>query len=362
MRIAFVVNNYPPHAGGVEFHVRDLATELAEQGHDVTVFTLAEVAGDVQEGHIRVVRCKEHLRIGDVLAFPSPRTVRLIREVATSFDVVSVHTRFFPMTWVGVAVARAARVPVILTEHGSDHVASDSLVIRLAARLVDLTLGRWSLRRANVVLGVSPKVQAFARRISGVEARLFCNALSGFDPALRSKARRPWHVVFVGRVVRGKGWADFLDSVELLRDAGRPVTAELIGDGPDLDDARRAVASKGLTGIVTVRGRVEPSAVLEALAGSTLINPSVLAEGFQMTVLEAVAVGGAAASYPGVPSAEMLSGQGAPIEVVERTPAALADAVVRLADAAAWPVESVHTWLWPARAREYIDVMAGLHA
>ncbi|MDO5496001.1 MAG: glycosyltransferase family 4 protein, partial [bacterium] len=157
MRIAFVVNNYPPRSGGVEFHVAALARHLTGRGHEVTVVTLAERPSVTTEDGIHVIRLRERLRIGDVLGFPPPGTARRLRQMfrARGIELVSVHTRFFPLTWLGVDAARATGIPVILTEHGSDHVSSDSRLISSAARGVDQTLGRRALKRADQVLAVS---------------------------------------------------------------------------------------------------------------------------------------------------------------------------------------------------------------
>src|SRR5690606_18310914 len=172
--------NYPPRTGGVEQHVRALASELTARGNDVAVVTLGTPTGWRQDGKIEVLTLPERFRISDILGFPflgtRRRLTRMLRE--RSVDVVSVHTRFFPMSAVGWRAARAAGIPVIHTEHGSDHVKSDSRVITAASRAVDFTIGRAVLRGADRVLGVSEDVVAFVRRLAGVDADVFYNAIT----------------------------------------------------------------------------------------------------------------------------------------------------------------------------------------
>lgn len=352
MRIVFAVNNYPPRVGGLEAHVSNLATHLAGQGHEVVVHALTQEssASVSSEAGVEVHRWPEMFSIGGVLGLPTPRAaVGLWRAlVGSGADLLSTHTRFFPLTWLGVAAGRRAKVPVLHTEHGSDHIASPSPVIRWGARMVDLTLGRLALRRATAVVGVSDEVVAFVRRLSGVEASVFANAIVAPDADLRRDPRA--HLVFVGRIVAGKGWEDFLDVVAGLGD----VTAEVLGDGADLPALRERAASMGLGERLVIRGRVPMTEVYAALAGAVLVNPTRLSEGFQTTLLEALAVGGRVVTYP-VPGAALLADSGAPIRVVPRSSDALLDGVraALASDGVPWTAEQLQRWTWPSRSREY---------
>lgn len=360
MRIAFVVNNYPPRVGGVENHVAALARQLVAQGHDVVVHTLSQAPGPVSIEHgVRVRRWHEWFQVGGLLGFPTPGAAcgiaRALR--AERPDLISVHTRFFPLTWLGAALGRVRGVPVLHTEHGSDHVASPSPMIRWGSRVVDLTLGRWSLRAAARVVGVSDEVVAFVKRLSGVDADVFHNAIEppvDTDPAAGTRR----HLVFVGRIVPGKGWEDFLDVVAALP---ADVTAEVVGDGPDFEELTDRVRSLGLDARVTVRGRVPLVQVFEALRGAVLVNPTRLSEGFQTTLIEALAVGARVVTYP-VPGAGRLTVEDAPIVTTAREVPALVAAVAASLDhpAAPWPAAAVEGWTWPARAGEYAALAASV--
>ncbi|HHU40084.1 MAG TPA: glycosyltransferase family 4 protein [Propionibacterium sp.] len=365
MRIVFVVNNYPPRVGGLENHVSSLARHLAAAGHEVVVHTMSDAGTrrtTATEQGVEVHRWPEAFQIGGLLGFPTLGAARgLWRAITRSgADLVSTHTRFFPLTWLAVAAARAARLPVVHTEHGSGHVASPSPVIKVGSRVVDETFGRLSLRGADAVLGVSEEVVAFVRALSGVGGHVFYNAIeapevAGTPPHLRR------HLVFVGRIVPGKGWEDFLKVVASVDD---DVTAEVLGDGQDLSELRRHAAALGLGGRLAIRGRVPMAEVFTALAGAILVNPTRLSEGFQTTLLEALAVGARVVTYP-VPGTSLLAAQGAPITVVDRsTNALLAGVRSRLADApeAVWGAEEIAAWTWSARSREYVELVSGVRS
>lgn len=359
MRIAIITNTYPPRLGGLEAHVENLAQGLADLGHDVWVLTIGRTRGRRLDGAVRVLTGRSHLPIADVITVPSLGTTREISRFLASqrIDVVSTHTRFFPMSLVGQRAAHHAGIPVIHTEHGSGFVSNPNPVIAAGARAVDLVMGRAVLRGADQVLAISEAAAAFVERLSGVEATVFYNAIPPVAPR-PAATDRPEHLVFVGRVVAGKGWEQFLTTIASLRAEGLAVDGELLGAGAQLDDARAMCHDLGLDDSVRIPGRVPPAEVRDSLAGATLINPTVLSEGFQTTLLEAISEGARVVTYE-VPGARLLASQGAPVIVcAERSGAALVDATRSMLASpppAAAP-EVLQAWTWPVRAREYAAI------
>lgn len=364
MKIAFVVNNYPPRVGGVELHVQALARELATQGHQPLVVTLGDRPGPSVDEGVEVITLPERLRVANVLGFPPLGTRRRLRRLLRerNVEIVSVHTRFFPMSFIGVRAARAAAIPAIHTEHGSDHVVSNSTLVALASRLVDLTLGRWVLRNADKVLGVSESAVSFVKRLSGVDADVLYNAIEAPEFQPTHWPNQAQKLVFVGRLVPGKGWETYLECVSNLHRQQFDVHGDVLGDGPDHDKMRERVRELGLEGVVTLHGRVTQTEVRRALRGATLLNPTVLAEGFQTTLLEAIAEGGRVITYP-VPGASLLREQGAPVVVTNaKTPEAFSRELTTHF-AAAWQqadAQVIEGWTWPVRARAYAEMCAAL--
>ncbi|QQM66991.1 glycosyltransferase family 4 protein [Actinomyces weissii] len=356
MRIAFIVNHYPPHVGGVETHVAHLAAQLTALGHQVWVLNLAEVPERRQDGQVTVLTGRASAQVAEIITFPRLGATTVVARFlrAHRIEVVSTHTRFFPMSLLGVRAARRAGVPVIHTEHGSGFVSSTSSLVALGSRTVDLTVGRYVLRHADRVLAVSEESAAFASRLCGVRAEVFHNAITPPVPD-SDRPDRTNHLVFVGRVVPGKGWETFLHVVATLRADGHDVDGELLGGGPQLEQAHRLCADLGLANVVDVRGRVGEAEVRASLAGATLVNPTVLSEGFQTTLLEALAEGGRVVTYP-VPGAEVLREQGAPVEVCpQRDQNSLVDALraALTTPGRAWGPAAIAPWTWPERARQY---------
>lgn len=361
--VLFIVNNYPPHLGGVEMHVSSLANALVELGHRVTVATTASSnLGMTDERGVSVLRIAGRFGVGEVLSFPPPGTAKALRNYATEEGVtaISTHTRFFPMSTVGAGTAKAAGIPHVHTEHGSDFVRGVSAPVALASRLVDESLGKRVLRRADTVLAVSDGVEAFVTRLAGVTAIPFPNAIHTEPWAagrLEPRETSTRRLVYLGRLVPGKGWEAFLSSIRILTDRGADVTGELIGDGPDRHAAAELVARLGLANLVSVRGRLDGEDLVRALSGATLVNATTLSEGFQTSLLETIAAGGDVVTYP-VPGARVLVERGAPVVVTNaRTAESLADAIQAQPPGRSLPVAQLQEWDWRTRSREFVDVL-----
>ena len=357
----FAVNNYPPHSGGVEQHVAQLAAQLVADGHRVTVVTLSDQQTDSIEAGVRVIRERRHGNIGDVLSFPRPGAAHWLAKLIQRehVDIVSVHTRFFPMTWAGVRAARSAGVPCVLTEHGSAHVRGVSATVAAASRIVDWTFGRRALRQATLRLAVSADAARFVEQLSGRTARVFPNAIDVSFWRLGSE-QPTQRFVFVGRLVPGKGWLEAVEAFELAAAGAPGFELHLIGDGPGAGVLRDRVRRSPVSARIVVHGRMAHDEIRQLLARQWLVNPTSLAEGFQTTLLEAAVAGAGIISYP-APGLVDISASGASVRVAssvdELTALLVAASKIKpnkLRD------RDAEQWGWPVRARQYAELAEGI--
>jgi glycosyltransferase involved in cell wall biosynthesis len=167
--------------------------------------------------------------------------------------------------------------------------------------------------------------------------------------------------VFVGRLVSGKGWEAVLDATAILyADAEVPAfSVDILGDGPDRARLLARIKETGLDSVVTSRGHLEGPELLEAMRGCVLVNPTTLSEGFQTSLIEALACHCQIVTFD-VPGARMLSEDGAPVFIVNEATAESLAAVMRSAILAPRPLyraELMHKWGWESRAFEYAQIV-----
>lgn len=309
MRIAHVTDFYLPRLGGVEMHVRDLATRQLAAGHDVEIITSSprgvserggpeagtgedrpgggERAGDGLEQLLRVHRLTE------AAAFPSalnPIALRTGRQVLRrgEYDVVHVHAGpATPLAY--AAVALSAEIPTVVTMH--------SLISYMepAFKLLDTTT-RWSGLPA-VWTAVSDVAAAPLRRL--VEPAPVYVLPNGIDAATwRVEPQpRPEGEVLVVAVMRLAARKRPLHLLRMLRRAHERLAprtrlrAVIVGEGPKRPTMERYAERHGMTGWVELPGRLPRSEIRSLFSRADLFVAPATLESFGIAALEARCAG-----------------------------------------------------------------------
>lgn len=131
---------YVPHMGGVERYTYNLARELTQMGHRVTVVTSNT---EHTEGYSR---SEEGIEVYALPCFPLmngrlpiPKKNRAYRVLfqklsAVKYDAVVINTRFYFHSLIGARFAARQGLPSIVIEHGSAH-------LTMGAKPLDLLCG-----------------------------------------------------------------------------------------------------------------------------------------------------------------------------------------------------------------------------
>jgi glycosyltransferase involved in cell wall biosynthesis len=277
-RILVVTNLYPTRshpAFGTFVGARVGA--LRRAGATVEVAAITDPAA-----HRRVAR--KYLRL-TLLAGRAALSARLRRR---PFDVVETHIAF-PTGLVAWPVATLGGARLSLFCHGSDVIVLPWLSGRRAA------LARRLFGRADLVFANSRYTAEVAERRLGPLRRPVSVVSPGIDlrgepPAVALPARDPDHVLFVGRLVPGKGADVLLEAFGSLGGRRQGARLTIVGDGPER--ARLEARARALGAAVDFRGSLAPAVVadLERRAGVVAI-PSTSPEGLSLVALEAMARG-----------------------------------------------------------------------
>lgn len=294
MRVTMVNKYYPPHLGGIEYHVRDLATGLVERGVNVR----AIVANEGSEALTETVDGVEVTRLARSFAYAStPVALRMsgaIRAESRGADAPDLFHLHFPYPWGEVAWLRAkVAQPTVLTYH-SDIVRQKRLLA-----LYEPVLRR-VLDRVDLIIASSPDMVEHSPYLARVASK--CRVVPfgihvdrfGATPERLAAARsfRVGHekpiVLFVGRLIYYKG-ADVL----MRAMAGVDADLVMIGRGPLRPELEALASSAGIGDRVTfIDSATDDELAAWYHAADVFCLPSVArSEAFGLVQLEAHAAG-----------------------------------------------------------------------
>ena len=288
-RVAVVTEWYPrPEHPFLGTFVADHARALASR-HDVAVVVVsrARVTGvrpweveDAEELGIRTLRVRHRGRF----AFRVAATLAALRRIDPAPDVL--HAHVFGPGLVALAAARRRRIPVVVSEH-------ESRVARGRLSRAERAVARLVYRRADAICPVSedlggPIVElAPAARLrplpNPVDTALFRPSAPPEGPPLRA--------LLVAGLVPVKAVRDVLQALALLRDRGRDVVLEIVGDGPEREALEERAWELGLADHVGFRGALEREAVAAAMQAAHVVCLASRWENLPVAAIEALASG-----------------------------------------------------------------------
>jgi len=294
MRIAHVTDYYLPRLGGVEMHIRDLATRQKAAGHDVEVITSfrrpkgERAPEDADHGDgLRVHRLTESMLL------PTgwhPWSIRAVRKALREggYDVVHVHAG--PVTPLAYAAADlAAEIPTVVTMH------SMISYVEPIMRALDVPT-RWTRWPAVFTAVSEVATQPLRRLVSPAPVHVLTNGIDGAEWRIEPEPREPREVL-VAAVMRLAPRKRPRHLLRMLRRAKERLgddirfRAVIIGDGPKRIAVERYVAKHGMADWVELPGRL-PRAEIRALFAKAdmFVAPATL-ESFGIAALEARCAG-----------------------------------------------------------------------
>jgi glycosyltransferase involved in cell wall biosynthesis len=342
-RIALVTDAIGPyHRGGKEQRYVELAGRLAERA-DVHVYTMNWWEG---EG-TRKERGVTFHAIAPLMPLYSGarRSIReavvfalcCLRLLGERFDVIEADHMPYMQLFSLKLVALARRKRLVVTWHecwGPDYWRD---YLGQPGRIGWL-LERVAMRLPDRIIAASPQTAARLREYTRGHVPIV-TAPNGIDIQAISEvqgAGDPSDVVAVGRLLPHKRIDLLLEALAILREEGRPLTARIVGTGPQLEALQTQAAALGLIDFVDFRQDITDQSQLYAVvkAARVAVFPSER-EGFGIAVLEALACGVpvVTTSAPDNLAQHLLAGSDAQGTVCAPNAAALADAIAETLDA-----------------------------
>lgn len=302
MNILMFNYEYPPLGGGGGV-VHQAVAEVLARDHRVCVITSAyrdlparEELGGVDIHRVPVIGRQDApvATLRSMLSYPPSAWMcarSLLRE--QRFDVVNGHFAI-PTGPGSLPVARAARLPHVLTVQGGDLYDPSKKLSPHRVAPLRATVGA-ILRASESVVAASRNTIENARRYYGFKGPIDLIPLGiaqpEVPPAERGELGLPdgFLAITVGRLIPRKALHVMLDA---LADPAAPEThLALIGTGPELTGLQEHAEQLGIASRVHFLGHVEEVRKLQVLRAADVYISSSLHEGFGLVFLEAMAAG-----------------------------------------------------------------------
>lgn len=341
MNIGYITNvPYPFVKGGAEKRVYEVATRLADRGHEVTVYSRHCWDGDTEEEFAgvthRAVADARDLYVNDRRSIYEPiefsaQLVPVLRRHRSDHDLISCSTpTYFPVLGARLGLL-GSEIPLatiwheVWDEYWSDYLGQ----LGIFGRIVEHGAGRVpqhpvavSEFTADRLAELGPARESIAVINNGIDVHHIATA---------SPADDGFDILFVGRLTPNKQVELLLDAFEQV-ESGRDVTLGIIGDGPRMDALRDHAAQMEKSAQVSFLGFLDnhDEVIAHMQAATVFVSPSTR-EGFGITFAEAMAANCVVITTEQEYSAghEVIEDAGF---IVDHEPAALADAIDQALD------------------------------
>ena len=282
MNVALVCPYALDRVGGVQSHVRALASTLGSRGHEVALIgprsTMAEPEGFISAG--RAVGIPANGSVAP-LAF-GPGAALAVRRAVTELepDVLHLHEPLIPST--SLLALEGTKVPAVGTFHAS---AESSFGYRIARPVLEHAARRLAVRTA-----VSDAARDFAMRYFPGEYALTPNGvdIARFENADPLALGDEPVVLFVGRLERRKGLEVLIHAMARLSD----VDATLVVAGEGSGERSAQDLSRRLGVRTEFLGRLSEEDLPRVYRAATVYcAPGTHGESFGIVLIEAMAAG-----------------------------------------------------------------------
>lgn len=309
MKVCILTTSFPRFPGDyASVFVYDLAAELAAAGNEVRVVTPGEVGFPAFEemGGIAVYRftyfwpstwqriaylggIPDNLRRYPAawLQLPFFLMAFLWKALRTCRDCEVVHAHWVFSGLIGLALAKFAPKPVVLTVHGSDlNVSSGNRLLRWLRRFVVLRVDR--------VIAVSKPLADKLRELGLPQERIVAIA-NGVDLDVFKERQKSgafgYHLVWAGRMSPVKGLIYLFEALPSIVAAFPQTQVTLVGDGPLRPELEQLAKKLGLDEQIRFIGFANHAQVADYLQAADLFVLPSLSEGLPLVILEAMSSG-----------------------------------------------------------------------
>jgi len=313
IRILLILPFFHPHKGGSQKFAEDLYLNMMKKhkdvGVDVLCYNTDKVARYEKYQGFRINRIPCLNIIPARFSLPNPVSLisTLIKLSKNKYSFVQTHIRFFDPTWWAWIYAKIVGAKSIYVGHVTSHPVHQRKIVELVAKLVDLTVAKFSLRFYDYRIFDSKAAQSFFQKVLGVkESRLIYIGVDTkfFSSKQKGKKRTIPNttvtlknddilVTYAGRLIWTKGVTYYYQAIKNILKKSTKNTYFVLGGSGELEEKlKRKIKKDNLESRVFMTGYLEYEKYRDLLLVSDVfVNPSHHNEGIPNTIVQAGSCG-----------------------------------------------------------------------
>lgn len=236
---------YPPHLGGVELYTLHLSDALRKIGYKTTVVTSGFKDEDPNtDESADVIRIPSVSIANDRFPIILPgRKLKAIYDflLRSNAGHIVINTRYYPLTLMGLALAKQLGIRPLIIDHSSGPISSDASILGALLRLYENISNFLIRRHSPYVCSVSTRGAAWSSSIGFNAQDVIHNSINA-DEFREAASPRDWRqelgctsktllVTFAGRLIKEKGVLEAIEATEALKQRGLDIKLAIAGGG-----------------------------------------------------------------------------------------------------------------------------------
>ncbi len=329
LNIAFITDTFLPHVSGIATYIMIISKELADNGHQVTIYTYKKAINPFRNENVNVVRLHSvELPTYSGIHMCVPNPVSLLKSISRlNQDIIHIHSPTGPLSVTALAIAKHRGIPAVATFHGFmdkyDHYMSffrmmkwlkipfgssigglskAKIPVKLknagVMRLANLKIKKrlvWRVLRAmynkcDAVIVPSP-LSAKEVRSHGISCLSIPHGIDADTFRRKASYKRKNRILSVCRLGYEKNIDVVLRAFSLVAGLRPNVKLTIVGDGPARKSLMELAKNLGLEESVSFPGTVERSGLQEYFDSHDFFVNASDSETFGYVIAEAMAAG-----------------------------------------------------------------------
>jgi glycosyltransferase involved in cell wall biosynthesis len=313
MRIGYYTTYYPyaestPNSkrfpgGGMEVVARELAVNMANRGHEVSVFTTAEEGNGQSESQngITIHRYPTAFTIAT-----SPFSVQMFKQSHRhDLDLVHVHLAAPSAALTGLVHSRKKHLPLVIGYSGDLVAGFGSVIRRVCTTAYNRLFHNWLLSQAEIIISPSESYVQHSPFLAGHRGKVVViphginlDEYQTASPKLECRKQLDLPkdapiILFVGWLLSYKGPDVLLRAMKYVIDKSAHAQVLFMGTGAERNALEQMAIKLGIEDNVRFLGYIRDSAIKARYyrAADVFTLPSTLTESFGLVNLEAMASG-----------------------------------------------------------------------